>query len=120
FNLGYGINMLSTGLGNLAQSGNDFMQSGIDYQNKINEQNAQVEDLMNLPPSLQKQGNNPSMNIGYNMQGVRIRIKRVRPQYLERTRNYLNMFGVKVNRLKKPNLRSRKHYNYVQTKIGRA
>ena len=74
-----------------------------------------VEDLNNVPPSLQKQGNNPNFNIGYKMHGVRLRLKRVKPQYLERARSYMHMFGTKTNHLKRPNLRSRTHFNYVQT-----
>ena len=101
----------------MAQSGVDMLQAGIDYQMKIQEQNAVVEDLLNVPPSLQKQGNNPSFNIGYNMQGVRVRVKRIMPQYLIRVRNYLHMFGTKVNQLKQPNLRTRTHFNYVQTSM---
>src|SRR5699024_3826551 len=101
----------------IAQSSNDLVQSKIDYHNKILEQNAMVEDLSNVPPSLQKQGNNPSLNIGYNMQGVRIRVKRIRPQYLDRARDYMHLFGTKTNRLKTPNIRTRTHFNYVKTSM---
>lgn len=114
-NLGYGMNALAEGMGGALQSQFDYQYAGAEYQNNIAEQNAQVEDLMNLPPSLQKQGNNPSFNIGYNMQGVRIRIKRILPQYLVRAREYLKMFGTQTNRLKVPNLRTRTHFNYIQT-----
>lgn len=113
--LGYGINALSEGIGGMVQSGLDFNYTMTEYQNRIAEQNAQVEDLMNVPPSIQKQGNAPSLNIGYNMYGVRVKIKRIQPQYLERARSYMHMFGTKTNHLKRPNLRSRTHFNYVQT-----
>ena len=49
------------------------------------------------------------------MYGVRVKIKRVQPQYLERARSYMHMFGTKTNHLKTPNLRTRTHFNYVQT-----
>ena len=113
--LGYGINALAEGIGGTVQSTFDHKYAGAEYQNKIAEQMAQVEDLRNLPPSLQKQGNAPNMNLGYNMHGVRIRIKRILPQYLDRAREYLKMFGTQTNRLKIPNLRTRTHFNYVQT-----
>ena len=113
--LGYGINSLAEGMGGTIQSAHDYKYAGAEYQNKIAEQMGQIEDLRNLPPSLQKQGNAPNMNLGYNMHGVRIRIKRILPQYLDRTREYLKMFGTQTNRLKIPNLRTRTHFNYVQT-----
>ena len=114
-NVGYAINALAEGMGGMVQSAYDHQYAGAEYENKIAEQNAQVEDLGNVPPSLQKQGNNPNLSIGYKLHGVRVRIKRVRPQYLERTRDYLKMFGIQTNRLKVPNLRTRTHFNYIQT-----
>lgn len=113
--LGYGINAFSEGFGGMVQSGLDYDYAGTEYQNRIAEQNAMVEDLNNVPPSLQKQGNAPNFNIGYKMHGVRLRLKRIKPQYLERTRSYMHMFGTKTNLLKTPNLRTRTHFNYVQT-----
>ena len=71
------VNALAEGIGWYVQSAYDHQYAGAEYENKIAEQNAQVEDLRNLPPSLQKQGNNPNMNLGYAMHGVRIRIKRI-------------------------------------------
>ena len=42
-------------------------------------------------------------------------VRQIRPEYLTSVDNYFSMFGYKVNRVGKPNLTSRKNWNYVKT-----
>ena len=102
-------------VGSTIQSAVNFTYAGVDYENKINEQNAMMEDISNMPPSLIKQGSNANFSFGNNLSGVRVSIKRIRSQYLDNTRDFLHMFGVKTNSLKQPNLNSRTQWNYIQT-----
>lgn len=42
-------------------------------------------------------------------------VRQIRPEYLASVDNYFSMFGYRVNRVGKPNLTSRKNWNYVKT-----
>lgn len=100
---------------NIAQSALNYNQSGADYENKVNEQNAMIEDIGNMPPNLVKQGSNANMSAGNGLLGCRLTIKRVKPEYLDRARDYFHVFGYKSNNFKIPNLHTRRHWNYIQT-----
>lgn len=99
----------------IAQSYANYQYAGEDFQNKVNEQNAMLEDIGNQPPALIKQGTNVNASIGNNLFGIRIAIKRVKPEYLRIARNYFHVFGYKSNVFAMPNLRTRTHFNYIQT-----
>lgn len=105
-------------VGNMAQAYTNYMHAGADYQNKVNEQNAMLEDIGNQPPNLVKQGSNTNSAVGNDLLGVRVTIKRVRPFYLEKLRNYFHVFGYKSNAFKVPNIKTRTHYNYIQTTMA--
>lgn len=105
-------------VGNMAQAYTNYMHAGADYQNKVNEQNAMLEDIGNQPPNLVKQGSNTNSAIGNDLLGVRVTIKRVRPFYLEKLRNYFHVFGYKSNAFKVPNIKTRTHFNYIQTTMA--
>lgn len=105
-------------IGTMVQSGINYQKAGVDYQNRINEQNAMLEDIDNLPPNLIRQGSNVNAAAGNDLFGVRVTIKRVKPEFLDRVRQYLHLFGYKTNVLKIPNLRTRTHFNYVQTTMA--
>ena len=105
-------------VGNMAQAFTNYMHAGADYQNKVNEQNAMLEDIGNQPPNLVKQGSNTNSAVGNDLLGVRVTIKRVRPFYLEKLRNYFHVFGYKSNAFKVPNIKTRTHFNYIQTTMA--
>ena len=105
-------------VGNMAQAYTNYMHAGADYQNKVNEQNAMLEDIGNQPPNLVKQGSNTNSAIGNDLLGVRVTIKRVRPFYLEKLRHYFHVFGYKSNAFKVPNIKTRTHFNYIQTTMA--
>lgn len=100
---------------NVAQSYTNYMKAGEDYQNRVNEQNAMLEDIDNQPPNLIKQGSNGNAGAGNGLLGVRITIKRPRKDYLDKARYYFHVFGYKSNAFKVPNLHTRRYFNYVQT-----
>ena len=102
-------------VGNAAQAFTNYMKAGEDYQNKVAEQNAMLEDIGNQPPSMVKQGSNGNASAGNGLLGVRITIKRVREDYLEKARWYFHVFGYKSNDFKVPNIHTRQYFNYIQT-----
>lgn len=102
-------------VGNTTQSFTNYMKAGEDYQNKVAEQNAMLEDIGNQPPSMIKQGSNGNASAGNDLLGVRITIKRVREDYLQKARWYFHVFGYKSNAFKVPNLYTRQYFNYIQT-----
>lgn len=102
-------------VGNTAQAFTNYMKAGEDYQNKVAEQNAMLEDINNQPPSMIKQGSNISGGLGNNQSGIRVTIKRVREDYLQKARWYFHVFGYKSNDFKVPNLYTRQYFNYIQT-----
>lgn len=77
--------------------------------------NAQMDDIRNMPPSIQSKGTDPYYDYGYGNKGVFVLWKRVRPEYRDILTDFFKLFGFKTNRLKTPNLVSRQHFNYIET-----
>ena len=59
----------------------------------IQQQQAQKQDIDNQPPDMSKMGSNTAYQYGHDY----------------------NMFGYKTNEVKKPNMRTRKNWNYIET-----
>lgn len=76
---------------------------------------AKVEDIDNIPPSLSNMGMNTSFDFGYQLHGVRIIFKQIKPEYVKTLEGFFHKYGYATNELKVPNLKTRKHFNFVQT-----
>ena len=77
--------------------------------------NAKVEDIRNLPPSLQSKGTNPYYDYGYNNHGVMLLFKTIRQANKNVLSDFFKQFGYKTNRVIVPNLTSMTSWNYIQT-----
>lgn len=77
--------------------------------------NAKLKDIDNVPPSISKMGSNTAYDYGNGYNGVYVIKKQITAEYRKRLGDYFKMFGYKVNTLKVPNLKSRQHFNYIQT-----
>lgn len=108
---GASLNPLSMGQGasTMAQgAGNTVLQlQGIQ---------AKQNDIANQPPQISKMGSNTPYDFGNGYQGVFILKKQIKPEYQAMLSDFFNLYGYKVNRVKKPNFHTRRHWNYVQTK----
>lgn len=108
---GASLNPLSVGQGasTMAQgAGNTVLQlQGIQ---------AKQNDIANLPPQISKMGSNTPYDFGNGYQGVFILKKQIKPEYQAMLSDFFNLYGYKVNRVKKPNFHTRRYWNYVQTK----
>lgn len=81
----------------------------------IKSQNAQLNDISNLPPSVQYAGSDSYYDYGYGNYGINLIWKTAQLEYLNVLTDFFHMYGYKTNRLKTPSIRSRQHFNYVQT-----
>lgn len=108
---GASMNPLSVGQGasTVAQgAGNTVLQlQGIQ---------AKQNDIANLPPQISKMGSNTPYDFGNGYQGVFLLKKQIKPEYQAMLSDFFNLYGYKVNRVKKPNFHTRRYWNYVQTK----
>lgn len=108
---GSSLNPLSMGQGasTMAQgAGNTVLQlQGIQ---------AKQNDIANQPPQISKMGSNTPYDFGNGYQGVFLLKKQIKPEYQTMLSDFFNLYGYKVNRVKKPNFHTRRHWNYVQTK----
>lgn len=77
--------------------------------------NAKTQDIDNTPPSISSMGANTNFSFGNGYSGVYVLKKQIKPEYRKRLSDFFKMFGYKVNELKTPNLKSREHFNYIQT-----
>jgi hypothetical protein len=76
---------------------------------------AKQNDINNVPAQITKMGGNTAFDFGNSIKGVYVVKKQIKYEYRKRLGDYFKMFGYKVNELKTPNLRSRQHFNYIQT-----
>lgn len=100
---GIASNILSTQAGH--------KQSIIDLQGI----QAKQDDIANVPPNISNMGSNIAYDFGNDLSGVRIMWKQIKNEYIDVLEDFFGMYGYKVNRVKKPNIHTRKNWNYVQT-----
>lgn len=94
-------------LGLAGTVGNAYMQ--------IQALNAKLKDIDNHPPEVAKLGGNTAFDYGNRLTGIYIIKKQIKPEYMTILEDYFHAYGYRVNRIKYPNLRSRKHWNFVKT-----
>lgn len=76
---------------------------------------AKQKDISNVPPQMVKMGGNTAFDYGNDYSGFYIIKKQIKNEYIELLEDFFKMFGYKVNKVKLPNLKTRKYWNYVQT-----
>jgi len=97
----------ASGLGVVQGAGNTALQiQGIE---------AKQQDISNVPPTLAKMGSNIAYDYGNSYNGFYIIHKMIKPEYRRKLTDFFNMFGYKVNEVKKPYFHSRRYWNYIQT-----
>ena len=87
---------------------------GNSYYN-IESLNAKIKDISNVPPNLAQQGSNTAFSFGNGFVGYFLIKKQIKPEYANILSDYFKMFGYQVNRLKTPNFKTRKAWNYIKT-----
>ena len=87
----------------------------INAEQQIGLTQAKLADINNIPPTISNMGNNSLFSFGNNYRGIYIVCKTIRPEYVKQLTNYFKMFRYKVNKLERPNLKSRLYYNYIKT-----
>lgn len=83
---------------------------------QMHDMNAKIEDIDNQPPSLSKMGSNTAYDYGNQYHGVWVIQKQIKDDAISRLEDFFHMYGYKSNRLKDPNLTTRKHFNYIETR----
>jgi len=98
----------SSGIGAVKGAGNTVLQlQGIE---------AKIDDIMNVPPSINKMGTNTSYDVGNGYNGVFLIKKQIKPEYQKKLEDFFKLYGYKKNEVKVPNLHTRQNWNFVQTK----
>lgn len=82
---------------------------------QLQQQQAQLKDVSNIPPSIAKMGGNIAFDYGNNYEGYNIVFKQIKPEYQKKLSDFWHAYGYKVNELKVPNFHTRNSWNYVQT-----
>lgn len=82
---------------------------------EINGMLAKQKDINNTPPQLGHLGGNTYFDYGHRLTGVWIIKKEITPEYRKKLTDYFKMYGYKINEVKTPNLKSREHFNFIQT-----
>lgn len=98
----------SSATGMVSSAGNAVLQ--------MQAMQAKQADIANIPPQLTKMGGNTSFDYGNGYSGVYIIKKQLKAEYRRSLSSFFHKYGYKINRVKKPNLRTRKVFNYIQTK----
>lgn len=81
----------------------------------IQSMNAKQQDVDNTPASMDRMGANTNFDYGYGHTGIQLFKKQITKEYRKRLSDFFNMFGYKTLEVKKPNLRTRKNWNYIET-----
>ena len=82
---------------------------------QLQQQQAQLKDVSNMPPSIAKMGGNIAFDYGNSYDGYHIIFKQIKPEYQKKLSDFWHAYGYKVNELKVPNFHTRNSWNYVQT-----
>ncbi|ASU04111.1 major tail protein [Bacillus phage Juan] len=98
----------SSGIGAVKGAGNTVLQ--------LQAIEAKIDDIMNVPPTINKMGTNTSYDVGNGYNGVFLIKKQIKPEYQKKLEDFFKLYGYKKNEVKVPNLHTRQNWNYVQTK----
>ncbi|ASU04151.1 tail protein [Bacillus phage KonjoTrouble] len=98
----------SSGIGAVKGAGNSVLQ--------LQAISAKIDDIMNVPPTINKMGTNTSYDVGNGFNGVFLIKKQIKPEYQKKLEDFFKLYGYKKNEVKVPNLHTRQNWNYVQTK----
>lgn len=105
---GSAVGVASSATGMVSSAGNAVLQ--------IQGMQAKQADIANTPPQLVKMGGNTAYDYGNGYRGVYVIKKQIKEEYRNILSDFFKKYGYKTNLVKMPNLRTRKSYNYVQTK----
>lgn len=72
-------------------------------------------DINNIPNSLSKQNGNSTYNIGDDLFIPLLQYKQISYERFKMIEDYFKTYGYATNRVKYPNLNTRKHFNFVKT-----
>ncbi len=92
-----------------AQKKNDF-----DYYAKMQNQNAQIQDLKSSPRSVSTMGGDVPFSVVNSQKQVEFLRYRGTEEMMDRIGTFFAMYGYKQNKLMRVNLRSRHYYNFIK------
>lgn len=101
--------------GGLANGAIQTVQGAGNAVLQLQQINAQMKDIGNVPPSISKMGGNIAFDYGNGHDGYHIMFKQIKPEYQKKLSDFWHAYGYKVNELKLPNFHTRLSWNYVQT-----
>lgn len=76
---------------------NTLRNANLEYQSTIRSINARIEDISNMPDTVQQMGSGSIFNYMYNRTGVNMRTKTLPKNVLNRLSNYFMLYGFKSN-----------------------
>jgi Caudoviral major tail protein N-terminus len=89
--------------------------SGANTAFQLQALDAKKQDIDATPPSISGMGGNTAFDYGNNVHGLYILKKQITKEYRDKLTDYFKMFGYRLGRLKTPSLKTRQHFNYLQT-----
>lgn len=113
---GGAISAVATGGLGAVYGGLQAVSGASQIANTIGEINAKKKDIDNQPAEITKMGSNTAYQYGHKYNGIWVIQKQVKAGKRHKLEQYFNMFGYQINDVKEPNLRTRKSWNYVETK----
>lgn len=105
---GSAMGVASSAGGMVSSAGNAVLQ--------IQGMQAKQADIANTPSQLVKMGGNTAFDYGNGYRGVYVIKKQIKEEYRNVLNDFFKKYGYKTNLVKIPNLKTRKSFNYVQTK----
>jgi len=87
----------------------------LNKDNTINQLKGAKRDLMFSPPSVEGHQGGEIFTYQWELDGVFITWKTINSEFIKRSNDYINLFGVQANKFKKPVFKSRKMFEFIQT-----
>ena len=113
----FGMGQAVGGLISTNPIGNFMSGAGQVYNNYMNIEGslATERDLTRSPLTIHSSGGECTFNLNGPLSGMRLYRYGYAEEHLERIGWYFHQFGYKQNRVMKPDLKSRKYFNYIKT-----
>ena len=109
------LGILGTTAGALNQSSMTDQQVKNERQNYITQAQAQIQDLMRAPRSVNLSSSDILMSLSRNNKKLVANRYTIQDYYKNKLCDYFTLYGYKQNKMMKPNLKSRKYFNYIKT-----
>lgn len=107
--------MVGAGVLTAGQGIMDMAQAGLTLQNRVENSQAQLSDMLSAPRNVSLSSADVLTTINRNNKKITVNRYMPSPYYRQKLANYWHLYGYRQAKVMTPNTKNRRYWNYIQT-----